>query len=165
MCKLNNTTTKPYWQVVVCLCGTIVTIFWGLFAALLLENSVLGVSVVCLFSLGLMYAIGRSVNQMGARLAAVTEYVDLSLLQSMKGHLLARCPSAKHEKFFDKVDTHSMHRAHTVVLQVSTKVHSQQLRRDTQADESWEETYSAPDAGRLQTRCVVELLTMVQCGR
>ena len=113
MCKLNNTTTNPYWQVIVCVCGTMVTIFWGLFAALLLHNSVLGVSVVCLFSLGLMYATLRSVNQMGARLAAVTEYVDLSLLQSMKRHLLARCPWAKHEKLFDKVDTHSMHRAHT----------------------------------------------------
>ena len=116
-------------QVVALVCGAILVIIWGLFCALLLESSLWGVSVVCLFILGFTYTIGLAVNQMGARLAAVTEQINIDLLESMKGHLLDRMSTAGHNKFFEKARSpllpnaltyYSLITAHTAVLTAHT---------------------------------------------
>ena len=83
--------------------GVSILILWGAFAALLLPDQMYGVGVICLLVCISFYAGGHASIHLGSRLAAVTEYVDLAMLLSMKSHLLEHCGDAAPNNFFKAV--------------------------------------------------------------
>ena len=80
--------------------GVSILILWGAFAALLLPNPLYGTSMICFLICISFYAGGHASVHLGSRLAAVTEYVDLAMLLSMKSHLLEHCGDAAPNNFF-----------------------------------------------------------------
>eukprot|EP00658_Telonema_sp_P-2_P016863 TRINITY_DN16527_c0_g1_i3.p1 TRINITY_DN16527_c0_g1~~TRINITY_DN16527_c0_g1_i3.p1 ORF type:complete len:1197 (-),score=299.07 TRINITY_DN16527_c0_g1_i3:58-3648(-) len=110
--------------------GGVLLIAWGLLTALLLEDSIFGISVVCLTVCTMAFSTGKAANALGIRLAATTEYVDLALLQSMKAHLLDRCGDAAPHQFFNPG---------------SVSINSRQAKVDSEAADAWERSKTMTD--------------------